>query len=288
MPPGALLRPDTLGAVQRNSLREQIAGAMREDMMAGRLPAGTRFTVKEIAELYGVSATPVREALVDLTAQDLLWMEPNRGFTVPQLSFADYLEVVEARTLVMDAIFRRVGTAIAAGNPWPEPAPERLESLRRRARSAAEAARSGQLDLLVGCDRRFWSELSALAGNRRMTDYLDWLRVQYWIFAASYLRARADIGQYCWSRHEDLADHMLAGDFRAVHRMLLRYNEESLAQMAELCGQSPDAAGAAGLRLALHRSATEAAAAAAEAAEAEAAAAGQPAGAALPQPRHLV
>ena len=52
--------------IRRSTLRQQIADALRDEVLAGRLPAGRHFTVKEIAEQYGVSATPVREALVDL------------------------------------------------------------------------------------------------------------------------------------------------------------------------------------------------------------------------------
>lgn len=46
------------GAVTRNTLRQQIADALRDEVLAGRLPPGTEFTVKQIAEQYEVSATP--------------------------------------------------------------------------------------------------------------------------------------------------------------------------------------------------------------------------------------
>lgn len=227
-------------AVQRSSLREQIAGALREEMMAGRLPAGTHFTVKEIADLYGVSATPVREALVDLTAQDLLWMEHNRGFTVPMLSWSDFLDIVEARTLVMDGMFRRMVSRMGRID-W-----SRMASLQRRAEAAAQAARAGHLDVLVGCDRRFWGELAGLMSNRKLVGYLDWLRVQYWIFAAPYLRGREDIARFCWSGHLELIERITARDRQGVHRLLVCYNQQSLEQMAELCGEKLDDEGVTG------------------------------------------
>lgn len=49
------------GAVTRSTLRQQIADALRDEVLAGRLQPGQEFTVKEIAEQYGVSATPVRK-----------------------------------------------------------------------------------------------------------------------------------------------------------------------------------------------------------------------------------
>jgi DNA-binding GntR family transcriptional regulator len=222
--------------VQRSSLREQVAGALRDEMMAGRLPAGTHFTVKEIADLYGVSATPVREALVNLTAQDLLWMEHNRGFTVPLLCWSDFLDIIEARTLVADGMFRIMSTH-----------PERIDwdhlpALQRRAEAAARAARAGQLDVLVGCDRRFWTELAGFLGNSKLVDYLDWLRIQYWIFAAPHLRGRSDVADFCWSGHLELLERLRAHDADGVHRLVLDYNRESLRQMATLCGEDPGVA----------------------------------------------
>ncbi len=46
------------GTVTRSTLRQQIADALRDEVLAGRLQPGQEFTVKEIAEQYGVSATP--------------------------------------------------------------------------------------------------------------------------------------------------------------------------------------------------------------------------------------
>jgi DNA-binding GntR family transcriptional regulator len=216
--------------VQRSSLREQVAGALRDELMAGRLGAGRHFTVKEIAELYGVSATPVREALVDLAAQGMLVVEPGRGFAVPSFTWDDFVDIVEARSLVIDGIFRRLPVCLSAIDAAA------IASLRRRADAAVRAARAGQLDVVVGCDRRFWAELGAFAGNRRVGGYLDWLRVQYWIFAAGYLRGRDDVASFCWSRHLELVELIEAGDHPGVHAMLLAYNQESLEQMSVLCG----------------------------------------------------
>ncbi|MEY9941923.1 GntR family transcriptional regulator [Streptacidiphilus sp. MAP5-3] len=231
MPSGRAPERAFPAVVQRSSLREQVAGALREELMAGRLAAGRHFTVKEIAELYGVSATPVREALVDLAAQGLLVVEQGRGFAVPRYTWDDFIDIVEARSLVIDGIFRRVRPRMAFLDGAAVP------SLRRRADAAVQAARAGQLDVLVGCDRRFWGELGRFAGNRRISDYLDQLRVQYWIFASAFLRGREDLAGFCWSRHLELVERIEAHDIAGVHLMLVDYNEESLRQMSMLCGE---------------------------------------------------
>jgi DNA-binding GntR family transcriptional regulator len=93
--------------IERSTLRAQLATALRDEILAARLPTGSHFTVKEIAEQYGVSATPVREALVDLAAQGLLDVEQHRGFRVHEFTADDYRAMVESRTLVLDGLFRR-------------------------------------------------------------------------------------------------------------------------------------------------------------------------------------
>ncbi|MFJ6211821.1 GntR family transcriptional regulator [Streptomyces sp. NPDC092296] len=223
-------------AVQRSSLREQIANALRDEMMAGRLVAGSHFTVKEIAELYGVSATPAREALVDLTAQGLLRVEHHRGFAVPALTWQDFLDIVEARTMLTDSVFRHLGRR-SGRLGW-----ERLPSVRRRAEAAARAAQTGQLDVLVGCDHRFWQEVCGLLGNPRIAHYLDWLRVQSWMYAAPQLRADPDRARLCWSGHVELVDRIAARDRTGAHRMILAYNRSTVELMAELSGHRLDEA----------------------------------------------
>ncbi|MFD5462963.1 GntR family transcriptional regulator [Kitasatospora sp. NPDC127059] len=217
--------------IHRNSLREQIAGALREEMMAGRLEAGRNFTVKEIADLYGVSATPAREALVDLGAQGLLRAEHHRGFTVPELGWEDFLEIFESRVLLTDSFYRQFSTRRAL------PDLSRLPSLSRRADAAVRAARAGNLDVMVGCDRRFWQEVSALLGNRRIGDYLDWLRVQSWMFAAPYLRAMPTLAGVCWDRHPDLVDAIATHDLTGAHRIVCEYNLFTVRLLAGLAGR---------------------------------------------------
>ncbi|GAA2824596.1 hypothetical protein GCM10010441_56400 [Kitasatospora paracochleata] len=221
-------------AIRRNSLREQIAEALREEMMAGRFPAGRNFTVKEIAELYGVSATPAREALVDLAAQGLLTTEHHRGFTVPAYGWDDFLEIFEARALLTDNALRHLAARIGRYD-WA-----RLSSLRRRAEAASRASRAGQLDVMVGCDLRFWREAAALLCNDRIAGYLGWLRVQSWMFAAPHLRAAGELRGVCWDRHGELVDRIEARDPVGAHRIVNDYNRFTLELLAGLLGKPLD------------------------------------------------
>ncbi|MGW7361973.1 GntR family transcriptional regulator [Streptomyces sp. NPDC054841] len=207
------------GAVTRNTLRQQIADALRDEVLAGRLQPGEEFTVKQIAEQYGVSATPVREALVDLAGQGLLDSNQHRGFQVHRFSVEDFRDMIEARSLIVDGIFRKDGP------PRAHPARgEALVSVRRRAEEAARAARSGDLDILIGYDLRFWRELGALVTNRYIAEFLHRVRVQAWVFAVPLLRAEADVREWLWSGHEELIDAITLGDPEAARAVIMSHD----------------------------------------------------------------
>ncbi|MET8504166.1 GntR family transcriptional regulator [Streptomyces sp. NPDC004787] len=215
--------------VTRSTLRQQIADALRDEILAGRLQPGQEFTVKQIAEQYGVSATPVREALVDLCAQGLLDSDQHRGFRVHQFSVDDYRGMVEARMLVVDGIFRRHAPA-----PHPPAEPDvsygvALVSIRRRGEAAARAARTGDLDVLIGYDIRYWRELGRLvAANDYIADFLHRLRVQAWVFSVPYLRSDRDLLGWLWSGHIDLVDAITRGDADGAVAVVRDYNTRSL------------------------------------------------------------
>ncbi|MEU6866067.1 GntR family transcriptional regulator [Streptomyces sp. NPDC046876] len=216
-------------AVTRNTLRQQIADALRDEVLAGRLPPGTEFTVKQIAEQYEVSATPVREALVDLAAQGLLESVQHRGFRVRVYTLDDFRGMIEARTLIVDGIFRRLverGTAPGSS--------DLLVSVRRRAEEACRAAQSGSLEVLIGYDLRFWRELSGLVGNTYITDFLHRIRVQCWAFTVPYLKAAADLHTGLWSGHNELIDAVTRADADEVRRLVHAYNQHTLDWAATL------------------------------------------------------
>jgi DNA-binding GntR family transcriptional regulator len=208
--------------VRRSSLRQQIADALRDEVLTGRLRAGRHFTVKEIADTYGVSATPVREALVDLAAQGLLEVEQHRGFQVRRFTSDDFRSLTDAQVFVVEAAFRHLSE-----HGMGELPPDVLASVRRRAEAAARAARAGVLDVLIGCDLRFWRELAAMGGNPHISEFLDRVRAQTWIYAVPHLRSLSDLAGVCWSDHVALVDAVEARDTPAARRLTAEYNRHT-------------------------------------------------------------
>jgi len=223
------------GAVTRSTLRQQIADALRDEVLAGRLQPGQEFTVKEIAEQYGVSATPVREALVDLSAQGLLEADQHRGFHVHEYSLADFRGMIEARSLVTEGMFQSLDAGHRTFQELDEPrTAAAVAGVRRRGEEAQRAAAAGDLTVLIGYDLRFWRELSNLFGNPYLADFLHRLRVQTWVCTVQHLRRLTDLRGSLWAGHTEFVDAMYQRDTVTARELLIAYNGHYLTLIESL------------------------------------------------------
>ncbi|MEW2421402.1 MULTISPECIES: GntR family transcriptional regulator [Streptomyces] len=223
------------GSVTRSTLRQQLADALRDEVLAGRLQAGREFTVKEIAEQYGVSATPVREALVDLSAQGLLEADQHRGFRVHEYTVDDHRGIVEARALVIEGMFQVLDRDMTGRRDPDDPrVAAAVAGVRRRAEEAQRAAGAGDLTVLVGYDLRFWRELGALFGNPYLADFLHRLRVQAWVCTVQHLRRLHDLRGHLWARHIELTDALARRDLTTARAVIAAHDQEALALIERL------------------------------------------------------
>lgn len=83
-----------------STLTATVYADVRRDLLTGRLEPGSRVKVSDLNKQYGVSLSVAREALTRLAEQNLLVMEPQRGFRVAELTVGDLHELTEARTLL--------------------------------------------------------------------------------------------------------------------------------------------------------------------------------------------
>lgn len=80
---------------------------MRADIMAGRLPAGTRLTTASLVERFGISQMPVREALQALEGEGLITILPHKGATVLSLDAKRVSDIYDLRGAVESLLIRR-------------------------------------------------------------------------------------------------------------------------------------------------------------------------------------
>src|SRR6202789_3908081 len=97
--------------LRRAQLSDEVAGHLRAAIMSGAVPARTFLRVHETAAKLGVSATPVREALLKLRGEGMVQLEPHRGHAVLPLSRQDiddifWMQATIARELAASAAQR--------------------------------------------------------------------------------------------------------------------------------------------------------------------------------------
>jgi DNA-binding GntR family transcriptional regulator len=86
--------------ISRATITEQLENALRIDIQVGILRPGQRIRPNEVAERYGVSATPLREALQRLAGESLIDLDPRLGARVAPMSQRDVRDIYEMLQLL--------------------------------------------------------------------------------------------------------------------------------------------------------------------------------------------
>ncbi|MFF7676156.1 GntR family transcriptional regulator [Actinacidiphila glaucinigra] len=203
----------TLGGQRSGSYRERVADALRAALVAGELRPGEVHSVPALAGRFGISATPVREALLDLAKEGLLDPVPNKGFRVTAVSDRQLDEYTHIRSLIeIPTVTGLASTADATA----------LEALRPAAEEIVTAAAAGDLIAYVEADRRFHLGLLALAGNEHLVEVVGDLRKRSRLYGLTALAERGLLRTSA-EEHLELLDVLLARDGAAVQAVMTRH-----------------------------------------------------------------
>ncbi|MFI9340853.1 GntR family transcriptional regulator [Streptomyces sp. NPDC052773] len=198
---------------RRSSYRERVGDALRAALIAGELRPGEVYSAPALAARFGVSATPVREALLDLVKEGLVDTVPNKGFRVTAVSERQLDEYTHIRALIeIPTVAELARTA----------APAALKALRPAAREIVTAAAAGDLIAYVEADTRFHLQLLTLVGNAHLVEVVRDLRGRSRLYG---LTALAEAGRLRASaeEHLELLDALLARDETAVREVMTRH-----------------------------------------------------------------
>ena len=190
---------------QRTSLRQQVAHALRAAMVSGQLRPGVVYSAPMLAEKFGVSATPVREAMLDLAKEGLVEAVRNKGFRVTELSGQELDELTSIRILI------EVPTVAAIARDCDEELAAQVEALRPIARLIEKCAVEIDLIGYIEADRQFHLELLSLAGNEQLVAVIGDLRARSRLFGLQQLAERGLLSDSA-REHEQLLDLVIARD----------------------------------------------------------------------------
>ncbi|MEV0970507.1 GntR family transcriptional regulator [Microtetraspora glauca] len=195
---------------ERQSLREQVAQALRDALVAGEMRPGVVYSAPVLAAQFGVSATPVREAMLDLAKEGLVEAVRNKGFRVTEMTDRDLDEITEIRQLIeVPTVARLAGTRAAAD----------FEELRPVAEEIVAAARSGDLIAYVNADMRFHLGLLSLSGNTHLVEVIRDLRGRARLYGLRGLSERGTLINSA-REHVSIVDALVRGDAGAAERVM--------------------------------------------------------------------
>ncbi len=202
-------RPSLLAFAPRQNLREQVAEALRSALVAGQLRPGVVYSAPTLAEQFGVSATPVREAMLDLAKEGLVEAVRNRGFRITALTERDLDEYTEIRLLLEPPTVGQVAATAAKDD---------IEALRPLAQDIVDAAAERDILSYVKADTIFHLALLKLAGNDHLVEVVRDLRHRSRLYGVSALAGQDKLLPSA-REHLDILDVVLSGDAAAAEKL---------------------------------------------------------------------
>jgi DNA-binding GntR family transcriptional regulator len=213
-----VLRPLTRAATRA----DLVADSIRSAILSGALKPGESLVERRLADLLGVSKTPVREALIGLSSAGLVLVNPNRGVTVRSLGTDDLRQVYEVRLLL---------------EPWAVSRTARLRP--PQALEAGRAALAEARALMAGDDRaglslanrRLHRALYSACGNDLVTARLDDLQDLTALGTVSLLWERWPTWREEFAEHEEILAAVEAGEAALAERLMRKHVKRSLTRL---------------------------------------------------------
>ncbi|MFT4066669.1 GntR family transcriptional regulator [Paraburkholderia sp.] len=194
--------------IAHKTLNERAYDEIRQGLVTGDFKPGQVLVIRTLASLYGISITPVRDALQRLVAEQLLTMQSNRSIVVPFLSDESLIELVRIRSELE-------GFAAELATPNIRLADlAKLEDLVVKGRDAIQA-RDGRK--YVAINRQFHFAIYERAGSPMLLKMI----VDMWTRIGPFLNRLFDDPSYVEianDEHETIVAAIGRGDAAAVRR----------------------------------------------------------------------
>lgn len=146
------------------TIAEQVAATLRQEITTGQLVAGTKLRQVEIAQRFGVSTTPVREAFGLLQSEGLVQIDTHRGVTVFLPTIQDLVEHYEIRMALEMLAVEKAAECFQAQDAPP------LAALLDQMHATSDAV------LYVEWNQQFHLRLYSLSGRSRLLTMIEELR----------------------------------------------------------------------------------------------------------------
>ena len=173
-------------------LRDVVFNTLREAILCGKLSPGERLMEIKLAELLGVSRTPVREAIRKLELEGLVVMTPRKGAQVAKITKEDLVDVLEVRK-VLESLAVELACELITS--------EDINNLRTNLEEFKVAIANGDLTQMAKKDESFHDIIYSITGNKRLVQILNNLREQMYRYRLEYIKEES-------KRHSLITEHI--------------------------------------------------------------------------------
>lgn len=195
---------------RKKSHTQYLRDRLEDAIINGRLKPGDRIDTEALSRQYGVSRTPIREAIHQLSASGLVRVEPKRGTFVAELGLARLIEMFE----VMSELEGMCGRLAAKRINDDE-----AKALKKALESCREEAASGNTDSYYYCNERFHHLIYEMSHNSYLASEAGSLHDRLKPYRRLQLRMRNRVSR-SFSEHEEIVDAILAGNSERAEQRL--------------------------------------------------------------------
>nr|WP_269330027.1 GntR family transcriptional regulator [Kineosporia babensis] len=198
----------------RGTVEEALAAAI----VSGELGPGELLTAPTLGARFGVSATPVREAMLNLQKRGFVEAVRNKGFRVTEVSEQDLWEIVRLRQLLEVPPMRDIARTIQ---------PASCAELRVKADLIVRSAEAADIPTYLDADVDFHLTLLKLTGNRRLVEMVRDLRQQTRMVGLVNMIGTEELARSAVEHHH-LMDRLEQGDGRGAEQLMHAHIEHVL------------------------------------------------------------
>jgi DNA-binding GntR family transcriptional regulator len=208
-------------ALERESTAEQVAAAIRRQLLNGEVAPRTKLSDQTVASGLGVSRNTAREAMLILVAEGLLTRRLHKGVEVTELGLDDLNDVYQARRAL----------ELVALQFMEQAGDELTTELRERLAAMDEAAAADDTSALLDADRRFHEVIIRAIGSRRISRFYRLIQTEIRLTRAWY-GARMAAPAFV-ARHREIVEAIEAGDFESGRELLTRLIDDGQERLRQ-------------------------------------------------------
>jgi DNA-binding GntR family transcriptional regulator len=183
--------------INASSKSKKIYNIIIKEIVTGKIFPGQRLIERELIEKYGMSKTPIREALHKLEENGIVTYELNRGFSVVKISHCDAEEIYELREVLEGLAAKKVVEKL--DSPITQD-----KNIIENFRLSEECLKNNDIQKYSILDMEFHNLLADMSGNYRLKNTLDKLYYQAKLLLSTSLYLQGRDISISFNEHKDI------------------------------------------------------------------------------------